>query len=180
MKNDRYPMSPMLLLCAGAALLGGCVPTQTLDSRPYEGMIPAYTAANRSVRSVRVEVMGGTQGKAATISDAEFRRALTDTIVMSRLFSRVVAEGGDYVLSIELNGVEQPEHALTSYWYTAKLSAGWTLKRSGGNAPVWTATIRSEHTSTPSDGLERARIATDGAARENIAAGLAHIEKLDL
>jgi hypothetical protein len=101
---------------------------------------------------------------------------------MSRLFSRVVPTGGEYVLAVDLSELQAP-HSTFSYSYTAKLVAGWTLKRADTKTPVWEATIRTEHTATAVEALvgsTRARLATDGAARENIAQGLARISKLDL
>jgi hypothetical protein len=66
--------------------------------------------------------------------------------------------------------------------FTVKMEAGWTLKRASG-ATVWQESIKSEHTATMGDamvGVTRLRLATEGAARNNIATGLAKIGQLNL
>jgi hypothetical protein len=76
MKNteNSYRSAPRraLLACTCAVSLAGCVPAQTLDSQPYETMMPAYTAATQHPHSVRVEVVGVARSDAVDISDAHF------------------------------------------------------------------------------------------------------------
>jgi hypothetical protein len=75
--------------------------------------------------------------------------------------------------------MEQPSFGLS---FTVKLEAGWSLKRADGSV-VWQESIKSEHTSTPGDAfaaVERLRLATEGAAKENIAQGLSKISALKL
>ena len=56
--------------------------------------------------------------------------------------------------------------------YTVKMEAGWTLQRADNSTVVWQESIKSEHTATFSDAfaaVTRLRLATEGAARDNIA-----------
>jgi hypothetical protein len=168
------------VLVAGAALLGGCAtPTN------YEAMVPtSMVPAKRHAQSVAVSVSGGQETDSAgkpQISDDAFRQALTEAINRSRTFSRVVAgSGGDYVLTVALFGLDQPSFGFS---FTVKMEAGWTLRRASGGAPVWQESIRSQFTASTSDAfaaVTRLRLATEGAARENIAQGLAKISRLDL
>ena len=87
---------------------------------------------------------------------------------------------GDYVLTVVIISVDQPSMGFS---FTVKMEAGWTLKRAAGGAPVWQESIRSQHTAGATDasaGVERLRLATEGAARNNIAQGLSSISKLNL
>jgi hypothetical protein len=168
------------LLIACAALLGGCATATT-----FEGMVPtSVDAAKRHPQSVSVAVSGGQETDAAgkpQISDGTFRQALVEAINRSRTFSSVVqGSGGDYVLTVALISLDQPSFGLT---FTVKMEAGWTLRRASGGAPVWQEPIRSEFTATTSDALAavtRLRLATEGAARNNIAQGLGRISRLNL
>jgi hypothetical protein len=162
------------------ALLAGCAtPTS------HEAMVPSSVdTARRHAQSVAVNVTGGQETDAAgkpQISDDAFRQALTESINRSRTFSRVVqGSGGDYLLTVALFGLDQPSFGLS---FKVKMEAGWTLRRAGGGAPVWQESIRSEFTATTSDAfaaVTRLRMATEGAARENIAQGLAKISRLNL
>ena len=161
-----------------AALLAGCASTTPTE----EGMIPAFSV--RGVRgpvhpeAVALEVKDG-----GRIPGAAFRQALADSIAMSRVFSRV-APSGPYVLSVVVIRLEIPESRFNiNLAPTVRMEAAWTLKRAGARAAVWQATVRSESTSQPSDTLDgkaRLRMAIEGAARENIASGLARLAKVSL
>lgn len=163
-----------------AALLGGCATPTT-----FEAMVPtSVDAAKRHAQNVSVAVSGGQETDAAgkpQISDDAFRQALAEAINRSRAFSSVVpGSGGNYVLSVALISLDQPSFGFS---FTVKMEAGWTLRRSSGGAPVWQESIRSEFTATTKDAfaaVTRLRMATEGAARENIAQGLAKISRLDL
>ena len=167
-------------MLACATLLAGCAtPTS------YEAMVPSSVdTARRHAQSVGISVTGGQETDAAgkpQISDDAFRQALTEAINRSRTFSRVVqGSGGDYVLTVALFGLDQPSFGFA---FTVKMEAGWTLRRASGGAPVWQESIRSEFTATTSDAfaaVTRLRMATEGAARVNIAQGLAKISRLNL
>lgn len=167
-----------ILSCA--ALLAGCAtPTS------YEAMVPSSVDTDRRhAQSVGIGVTGGQETDAAgkpQISDDAFRQALTEAINRSRTFSRVVqGRGGDYLLTVSLFTLDQPSFGLS---FTVKMEAGWTLQRASGGAPVWQESIRSEFTATTRDAfaaVTRLRMATEGAARVNIAQGLAKISRLNL
>ena len=168
------------VMLAGVIALTGCATPANRES-----MMPATVkTVHRHPQSVLVEVTGGrdTEPKGKPqISSSSFRQALADSISDSKTFARVVqVAGGDYVLTVKLSAPEQPSFALNT---TVKLEALWTLRRPKRAAPVWQATIRSEHTTAASEAfgaVTRIKLATEGAARENIAAGLAQVSQLDL
>jgi len=162
---------PGYLLPGCIALLGGCA-----MAAGDTAMVPAsFDIARRHPGTVRVEVVGGSDTGALDkprISDAAFTRALAASVLRSGVFPEV-AHGtrGDWVLSVILVRLDQPVVAITA---TVRLEAGWALKRSDAGSTVWKAVIESRATET---GLGAA---TEGAARNNIAEGLARISRLDL
>ena len=170
----------VLPLIALLAALGGCATPAT-----HEGMVPVtIQSAKHHPQAVAIAVIGGKEtsptGK-VQISDSEMKQALTAAINQSKAFSRVVqGAGGDYLLTVNLFSMEQPSFGLS---FTVKLETGWTLKRVDTGAVVWQEAIKSEHTATTSDAfaaVTRIRLATEGAARNGIAQGLAKISKLTL
>jgi hypothetical protein len=162
-------------------LLAGCASTTPTS----DGMIPAFTV--RGVRGavhpepVAIEVKDTRQ-----IPSGAFRQALADAVTLSKVFARVVeAPRGKYLLTVTVTRLEEPETGgfKLNLNPTARMEAGWALRRADTHQTVWEATIRSEHTAAPSDTLDtkaRVRLATEGAARENIAAGLERLAKLNL
>ncbi|MDP2279488.1 MAG: hypothetical protein Q8K51_14835 [Nitrospirota bacterium] len=171
----------LLFLCVFAALLAGCVAAPA----KHDGMIPTtFETAGKHSKTVSVSVQGGRETKLLTstqISDEAFTQALADSITKSQTFSRVVqGKAADYLLTVTLFNLEQPMFGLT---YTVKMEAGWTLQRADNSTVVWQESIKSEHTATFSDAfaaVTRLRLATEGAARDNIAKGLAKISQLKL
>src|SRR5262245_48112001 len=94
--------SPLLAICACAALLGGCATPTT-----YEGMVPtSFETAKKHTQTVSVQVSGGKETDSVgkpQISDSAFTQALTDAITKSQTFSRVVpGTGGNYLLTVAL------------------------------------------------------------------------------
>jgi hypothetical protein len=149
-------------------------------------MVPTtFNTAKKHPGTVGVSVSGGKETNATgkpQISDATFTQSLTESIVKSQTFSKVVqgSSGADYLLTVTLFGMEQPSFGLS---FTVNLEAGWTLKRASNAQTVWQESIKSTFTATTSDAFAavvRLRLATEGAARNNISAGLARISDLNL
>jgi hypothetical protein len=161
-----------------AAVLAGCASTTPTS----EGMTPAFTV--RGVRGpVHPEPVAIEVKNTGQIPGPAFRQALADALTLSRVFARV-SPSGKYVLSVTVNRLEVPESRFDiNLNPTVRMEAGWTLKRADTRAEVWQATVRSQYTAGPADTLDgkaRLRLATEGAARENIALGLQRIAKLKL
>jgi len=168
-------LAPVLLL----AVLAGCATPAT-----HEGMLAdRYDIATQHAKTVNVSTTGGSETSAvgkSQISDADFIKAVIDSINRSKVFSRVVsAPGADYLLQVAIISLDQPSFGAS---FTVSMECGWTLKRAGGSI-VWQESIKSSHTATMGDamvGTTRLRLATEGAARENIKQGLAKISRLSL
>jgi len=184
-KNQHYRYSSntftwLLFLSATLMLLAGCATTAT-----HEGMTPlTFAEGTRHQKTVSVNVEGGRELDAlgrTGISDLELKKALLAAITKAQTFSQVIeGKGSDYLLTVAIFSTEQPVFGLS---FTAKLEAGWTLKRAASGETVWQEAIKSEHTATTGDafvGATRLRLAVEGAARNNISLGLAKIAKLSL
>lgn len=171
----------LALLAVGFFLLvSGCATPAT-----SQGMVPEdFHIQAKYPYSVSVSVTGGQATSAvgkSQISSEMFTQALVDAINKSQVFSRVIqGKGGDYELSVVIVNVEQPTFGLS---FTVKMEAGWMLRRADTGAVVWQESILSSHTATTSDAfaaVKRLRLATEGAAKENIRLGLDKISRLKL
>ena len=86
----------------------------------------------------------------------------------------------DYVLQVTLVSLDQPAIGGD---FTVKMEAAWRLLRADSGAVVWREAIRSSSTRSMGEtfaAATRVRLATEGAARNNIKEGLARIARLDL
>jgi hypothetical protein len=66
---------------------------------------------------------------------------------------------------------------------TVKMEVSYKLTDGQGNTPLWTRSIQSTYTARYGeayDARERIRLASEGAARENIAQAIEAISALDL
>jgi hypothetical protein len=170
----------ILPLLACAFLFAGC---STPASQ--EAMVPAaFSPVKKHSQTVSVSVSGGREtnplGK-AQIDNAAFAKALTQAIENSGIFSKVIeGEKGNYLLVVNVFSLDQPSIGGN---FTVHMETGWTLKRADNGVVVWQEAIRSQHTATMGDALvavTRLRLATEGAAKNNIAQGLEKISKLAL
>lgn len=140
----------------------------------FDAMIPtSFETAQRHPQSVRARVTGGQDSEATGrphIPNSAFAQALVESIIKSKTFARVAdGQGEEYLLTVTLFSIDK-----RVFGQTVKLEAGWTLRRTGSSANVWQESIVSEYTAA------NVKLATEGAARNNIAEGLAKISKLTL
>jgi hypothetical protein len=183
MKNSAPSRTSPLLAAAFIGLLftlGGCSTPVT-----HEAMVPvSVPMINHHQKSVAVVAEGGMETSAAgapMISNEALRQAVVDAINGTKTFSSVVnGKNGDYLLNVNIFNLAQPMFGMA---FTVKMEMGWTLKRVDTGAVVWQEMIKSEHTATVSDafvGATRLKMATEGAARNNVAAGLGKLSALSL
>jgi len=122
--------------------------------------------------SVSVVVEGGEKTNPMgnpLISNTEFASAVTESLRNTGLF-RSIADSGEAAFSLvtTLEDLSQPEAGISM---TVDLQADWRLIRMSDKQVVWHEKIHSTHTARPRDAfvaLKRIRLATEGAARENI------------
>ena len=161
--------------------LAGCTSAVTTT----EGIVLRdFDAPKKQPHTVSVQVGGGRETEAGylpQISNETFAAALVESIMTSRTFSRVIQGGRtDYLLQVTLISLDQP---VIGGDFTVKMEAAWRLTRSDTGAVVWREAIGSSSTQTRGDtfaAVTRVRLATEGAARNNIKEGLARIVRLDL
>ena len=162
-------LSPLGLFLYGFLALWGCATPAT-----FEGMVPtSFQTEQNHPETVRVNVTGGQETVALgrpQITNSAFTQALTESITKSRTFSRVIDDQSpkaDYLLTVTLFSMDK-----LVFGQTVSMEAGWTLRRGDDGTVVWQESIKSEHTDAD------IRLATEGAARNNIAQGLRDISKL--
>lgn len=168
-------------LALAGLLFGGCAtPAQS------SAMMPTLTApVTKHAGSVSVAVTGGSTTTATTasqISNEDFAAALEKSILQSGLFSRVVPSGSfsGYQLAVQIVRLDQP---MFGFSMTATVEANWTLTNLDNNAVVWRKAVVSSYTAKTGEafaGVTRLRLATEGAARNNIQDALAQIGALTL
>lgn len=180
MSRKWTQLAGLLSLAVSIALLGGCAsPAGTkamvsdsahvVHKHPYS--VSVRTAGGRETSSI-----GTTQ-----ISDEAFANALTESISATRVFSSVVqGNDADYLLSVAVVEVEQP---MFGFDLRVNLEAGWSLTELKSGKVVWKNSIKSTYAAGVGDAfvaVERLRLATEGAARENIRQGLQELSQLSL
>lgn len=164
----------LLALVAVAALLGGCagLEPQNMVAQPIAG-------GKHHAGTVSIDVSGGASDGLKVSNDA-LKQALAESIAKNQTFSKVIeGSGGSYLLTVAISSLQQPMFGAS---FNVKMEAGWTLKRASGQT-VWQESIQSEHTATMGDAMvaaTRLKLATEGAARNNIAKGLGKISQLNL
>ena len=174
---------PVLFSCLAALvlLLAGCgsVPATS------EGMAAsAYDVEQKHSYSVEVLTSGGEVASVthpAQITDAVLAQAIEEAILGSGVFNEVrPAPAADYQLSVHLFSLEQPTMGFSM---SVRMEAGWTLKRLADDQIIWRESIASLYTANTADAfaaVERLRLATEGAARNNILKGIRKLSELDL
>jgi hypothetical protein len=142
------------------SLLASCAATTTSS----EMAATSIQVSRKTSERVSVSVSGGEPGP-LKISDEGFAEALRTSIQSSGVFGGV-SDQGPYRLDAFIGTLSQPMMGLSM---TVEMKVSYTLRK--GGSTVWQRTIDSTHTSTPGEafvGVTRLRMATEGAARENI------------
>ena len=170
-----------IALAALTALLAGCA-----SGARSTAMVPQIPAlVHQNTDSVSVSVIGGKKTDplwASQVSNEDFQNALTQAITNSKLFSTVLPMGsGKYVLEIRLLKLKQP---LLGFDMMVVATTDWALYSGAPNSnAIWSDTISRDYTATVGDalmGVERLRLANEGAIRETIKAGLQELSQIAL
>jgi hypothetical protein len=157
------------VLALSGLFLGGCAtPAQS------NAMVPtSMGSVTRHAESLSLSVTGGSGTSAAgasQISNADFASALGQSIQQSGLFAKIIPAGqsGDYHLEVAIVRLQQP---MFGFSMTATIETNWTLTRLSDHAVIWRKAITTSHTAKAGEafaGVTRLRLATEGAARDNI------------
>ncbi|HEV2700443.1 MAG TPA: hypothetical protein VGV09_02345 [Steroidobacteraceae bacterium] len=174
-KRSAAAAAPIAVFC----LLVGCATA----TKPEAMVADKVAVAHPSSSDVSVAVSGGKETSSAgasQVSNDAFAQALRDSIKNSGLFSAVNASGGRYKLTAFIGKMDQP---MMGFSMTVKMEVSYTLADSRSNQSVWSKNIASEYTAKASAafaGVERLRLATEGAAKANIQQAMTELAALQL
>ncbi|HEX3603815.1 MAG TPA: hypothetical protein VHU43_06960 [Steroidobacteraceae bacterium] len=174
--NNKPVLAALFL---AALLVGGCASGSKPDAMVAQIVAPVHKVDG----DVSIAVSGGKETSkmgASQISNDAFAQALRDSIQKAGLFSSVAADGARYRLTAFIGKVDQPTFGFS---FTVKMEVSYALKDTKSGSTVWTKDINSEHTATAGQafaGVERLRLANEGAARENIRQALTELGALTL
>lgn len=153
-----------LIQCSFSILIVGLLASCSATTAPSQMAAPSVQISGRTSEKVSVFVSGGEPGP-LKISDEGFAEALRSSIQSSGVFGGV-SDQGPYRLEAFIGTLSQP---MMGFSMTVDMKVSYTLRK--GGSTVWQRTIDSTHTATPGEafvGVTRLRMATEGAARENI------------
>lgn len=173
-------MYRLIALVFAALLFTGCAsPTNPVAMVPVD-----YVPGKIQPYSVSVTVAGGQDTSAlgkSSVADADLKTAIEETILKTKAFKQLVKVGSaDYELSASIVTVNQPTMGFS---FTVKTDLAWKLRKVDGDNIVWRKVINSQHTTGAGEafaGVERLRLATEGAIRSNIELALKDIATLAL
>lgn len=174
-------LNKILIILLGAisfALLGGCASPVTRDAV----IVDDVTVVNQHQAAVSVATRGGSETSAlgsSSISDAEFAKAIEESVLKNEVFTRVVtAENAEYLLNVTIVEMSKPS---IGFNFTVRMEAAWSLVNAETKEIKLRKSIRSEYTATMGEavvGVTRLRLAVEGAVKENIRSGLMEVSNL--
>ncbi len=171
----------LALSSCAALMVGGCAtpaqPTAMVAA-------PVMGAAHKSQNALGIQVSGGQKTSAmgfAMISNEDFEKALELSLGKAGLFASVSdSANAHYELNAYIGRVSQP---LAGFSMTVTLEVSYSLVESQSHRAVWQKNISSTHTASAGEafvGTTRLRIATEGAAKQNIEYLLRELSQLTL
>ena len=169
-----------LILLAFPALLFGCATSAKIKNMIPQSIYITYQNPN----SISTTVTGGKDTDPlliSKISDVDFQAALEEAILFSGVFSDIIAiDQAEYHLEVIIINLKQP---IAGFDMTVSLRAQWKLTKLSSSQVIYQDVIASEFTATVIDkfyGVERLRVANEGAARNNIEKGISLISAVKL
>jgi hypothetical protein len=168
--RPRRPRSLFSLLFVAAAC-------STTAER--EAMVPVdLTIGVQHPASVATTITRGSDVDADTIVDADFLWAVEQAIAKAQVFRAVVpGKDADCLLAVHVAKLTQPSMGAN---LTVRITTRWTLTTTDGR-PLADEVVESSYTAKWGEafaGMTRLRLATEGAARTNIADGLSRLGRL--
>jgi hypothetical protein len=125
----------------------------------------------------------------ADISNEAFVEAVAQAIAKARLFKAVLkSEDADYRLEVAIIRLDQIPSVvgmvINEQTITVELAAEWKLTRVSDGRVVFRDVVSKSYTATTGyafwSDAKQVRLATEGAARENIEAGIVRLSRLNL
>lgn len=160
-------------------LISGCA-SPVSNSSVVVGSLPGMT---QHQKTVTVQTQGGGDTGAMdvpNISNAEFTKAIEESIIENGLFNQIVeGDKADLLLNVNILNMSVP---LFGGSLTVTMEAGWSLMAPESKEVIMRKSITSSNTATMDQafvGVTRLRLAVEGAVRENIRSGLMAISELE-
>ena len=113
---------------------------------------------------------------ASQVGNAELREALIASLRSHGLLSDAPA-GAKYLVAANLQRLDQP---MFGFNMTVTSSVHYTVNRASDNSPFFVRTIEAPYTAAVGDafyGVERLKLANEGAIRENISRFLQELSR---
>jgi hypothetical protein len=175
--------SYLFLSCGLAltALVSGCA-TATQPTAMAATSTPI--ASHQTSGDLGVAVSGGRETSsvgASQVSNEDFGAAIVASITHAQLFSKVAYNSpGRYQLNAYISKVSQP---MLGFSMTVSMEVSYSLVDKQNSQTLWQKTISSEHTAAMGEafaGVTRLRLATEGAAKQNIDSLLRELNQVSL
>ena len=172
----------LLIAAAAIALLGGCASGARVENMEVAGQ-PAQRIAPTPLRqqlAVR-EVGGGRETNPlwkSNVGSPEFERALKNSLRATGLLAE--DQAAYYSIKAQLDDLDQPLIGL-NMTVTAKVS--YTVAEKASGKIIWQQTLITPYTAVLTDsllGIERLRLANEGAIRANLSQLIDALFRLDI
>ncbi len=174
-----------LAAAALIALLGGCAAGARVENMEVAGQ-PAQRIAPTPLRQqLAVREVGGANGDnrhwQSSVGNPGFEAALINSLRATGL----LAEGGagqtaHYALGAQLVEMDQP---FIGFNMTVTAKVGYTITERSSGRILWQRTLTTPYTASFGDsllGIERLRLANEGAVRANLAQLIDELFRLDV
>ena len=179
--SNRHQMARQHWIVLLVAVIGGCASPATLEGMtvaPAGVRSESASAELRDAISIR-SVLGGEPTNplwTSEVGNAEFRAALEASLRNYGL----LAEGGsgDYALDVTLIDLQQPVFGLET---KVTSTAAYHLESNNDQKNPFDDTVIASYTARPSEsffGVQRLRLANEGAIRENIREFIRRLEEV--
>lgn len=177
---NRMSIQRTIVIIAVTLLIFGCATGASFEQMIYQGESKSYPDDLKDGIQI-VSTQGGQETGAfdgAQISNDAFKSTIEESLRREGLYS----ESGDYGLDVYLLSVQQPFAGLSM---TVTTTARYVMSESTGenSATVFDETLVTPYTASFGSSLfgpKRMRLATEGAARENIEALLDKLAATDV
>ncbi len=169
-----------LILIVSVVGLSGCASPVSKKSV----VVHSIPGVQEHQSTVSINTQGGSETSAldsSNISDSEFEKAIEESVIANKVFSRVVhGDDSDYLLNVTIVSMSKP---LFGSSFTVDMEAAWSFSNPQNEEFLLKKLVTSSHTVTMGEafyGATRLRLAIEGAVRKNIKSGLKSISELPL
>lgn len=169
-----------LITILSSLLLAGCATNAGINQMSVHAQTTKKPNNTTLIKNITVaEITGGRESNplwTSQINNENFKAALVQSLQASNLYNELASS--KYALSANLIKLKQP---LVGFDMTVSCEVHYTLQNIKNKRSLYDKNIASTYTATISDafiGVERLKMANEGAARENIKMLLADLYQL--